>query len=105
MPKRFPPIPKVVRCPGGDVPVSVVPKKEMQKWADKGEELLGYYNEKDRYIWVLREMPPEQRWRVFYHEWSHVLLEDSGITNGLNHEMEEALCDAISAARMRERWG
>lgn len=104
MSRRYPPLPKIVRCMGGDVPVAQVGRKKIQEWADKGEELFGYYHEKDRYICILKSMPAEQRWRVFYHEWVHVVLEDSGLANGLAPELEEALCDAIASARMRERF-
>ncbi len=38
---------------------------------------------------------------VLWHEWTHAMLQDSGLANGLNHELEEALCDAVSSALMR----
>ena len=105
MKKRYPPIPKVMKCPGGDVAVTLATKAKMQEVSDPGEEVLGYYHERDRYVMILKSLSAEQKWRVYWHEWAHVLLEDSGIANGLTLELEEALADAIAAARMRERFG
>lgn len=94
-----------MKAPGGDVAVTLASKTEMQKVSDPGEEVLGYYHERDRFVMILRSLTAEQRWRVYWHEWAHVLLEDSGLSNGITLELEEALCDAIAAARMRERFG
>lgn len=107
MKKRYPPIPKVMRCPGGDVAVTLGSKEAMLKVSDPGEEVFGFYNEADRFILIRKSLTAEQKWRVFYHEWVHVLLEDSGLTHSLTADgkQEEAICDAVAAARMRERFG
>jgi hypothetical protein len=34
-----------------------------------------------------------------------VALDDAGLSNGMNYELVEAVCDAIASARMRERFG
>lgn len=99
--KRYPPIPASLDLPGGPVPVTVCTRKEMEKWADPGEELWGYFHEGERRISVLGTLSREAQHRVLWHEWTHAMLQDSGLANGLNHELEEALCDAVSSALMR----
>ena len=73
----------------------------MQAWADKGEELFGYFHEAERRISILGTMSKNAQWRTLWHEWMHCVLQDSGLANGLKLELEEALCDATSAALMR----
>jgi hypothetical protein len=34
-----------------------------------------------------------------------VALDDSGLSNGMEAAIVEAICDAIASARMRERFG
>ena len=99
--KRYPPIPKFVRCLGGRVPVKIVSKKEMAKYSDPGEELFGYFHESHRFILIARHLKPSERWRVLWHEISHIALWDSGIQNGLEGKLEEAICDAFASNTMR----
>ena len=107
MPKRFPPIPKVVRCPGGDVPVSVVSEQEMKEYADPNETLFGYFHDTERYIKIVDTLSRRARWNTLYHEWCHAVLRDSGLTHSMTSDgkQEEAICDAVAAARMAERFG
>lgn len=105
MPRKYPQLPTAIRCPGGVVPVAKLSREEMQKMADPGEELMGYYNEKDREIFLLDDLTLAQSWRILWHEWCHVVLEDSGLANSVGHDQEEAFCDAIAAARIMERFG
>lgn len=99
--KRYPPLPKVMHLPGGEVPVAVVPTKQIQLLADPGEILFGYFHEAERRIEILSTMSREAQWRTLWHEFMHAALQDSGLSNGLSHELEEALCDAVSSALMR----
>lgn len=98
---RYPPIPASLDLPGGPVPVTVIPRKAMEQYADPGEELWGYFHEGERRISLLGTLSKEAQWRVLYHEWTHALLQDSGLANGLGHELEEALCDAMASGLMR----
>jgi len=99
--KRCPPIPKSLDLPGGPVPVEVVSRKKMQEWADKGEELFGYFHEAERRISILGTMSTSAQWRTLWHEWAHALFQDTGLSNGMNLATEESLCDAISSGLMR----
>lgn len=98
---RYPPLPAFVRCPGGDVTVSLVGAAEIQQYADPGEILHGAFVQSDRRILIRDDLKPEQRHRVLWHELAHVAFEDSGITNGMPRTLEEAICDAFTSLAMR----
>ena len=65
----------------------------------------GLWDAENRIIWIAARIPLELQWRVFYHELMHVALSDSGLENVLPEDGVEALCDAVSSARMVERMG
>jgi hypothetical protein len=45
------------------------------------------------------------QWRTLFHELTHVALDDSGLSNGMNDELVEAVCDAVATQRVREMFG
>ena len=99
--RRWPKIPGSLPCPGGDVAVKVVSPAAIMKYADPGEELFGCYVQEERTIYLRSTIHGEPRWRVLWHELMHVGLEDSGLRNGLEHQLEEAICDALTSLVMR----
>lgn len=99
--RRWPKVPDILPCPGGDVAVKVVSPKEIAQYADPGEELFGCYVTEQRTIFLRSTVHGEARWRVLWHELMHVGLEDSGLRNGLEHPLEEAICDALTSLVMR----
>ncbi len=103
--RKWPKIPQRVRAPGGTIPVY---HTEGLKNADNAES-LGLWHENERIIELDAHMTPENAWRVFYHELTHVALTESGLANVLlpviHDEGIDAICDAIATARMRERFG
>ena len=103
--RRYPPLPSHVPCPGGDVEVVLMTPKEIAKFADPGEELFGVFAQSERRIYLRKTMNREQLYRVLYHELAHVAFEDSGIANGLDRTMEEAISDAFASLMMRMRFG
>ena len=97
----FPPLPKTLTAPGGDVTVILSPKI---KHPD-GDECWGMWDESIRTITLDKTATKRHQWRVLFHELCHVALDDAGLSNGMNDELVEAVCDAIASARMRERFG
>jgi Zn-dependent peptidase ImmA (M78 family) len=97
----FPPLPKTVSAPGGEVTVVLSPKI---KHPD-GSECWGIWDESIRTITLDRTATKRHQWKVLFHELCHVALDDSGLSNGMEASIVEAICDAIASARMRERFG
>lgn len=102
--RRYPAIPAAVPCPGGAVRVSLVSAAQIAKFADAGEELFGVFVQSERRIYLRKDLRPEQRHRVLWHELAHVAFEDSGLANGIDRTLEEAICDAFASLVMRVRF-
>lgn len=98
---KCPALPKTVMAPGGPVTVEVCDKLT----DEDGAHCLGLWLSRERRIKVERHPQPRQMWLVFYHELVHAALDDSGLSNLLTEPQQEALCDALATARMRERFG
>lgn len=98
---KYPPLPKTLQAPGG--PVSIV-KRKGGVVAD-GVAAWGTWERHTRTIEIDTTPALAHQWRVLFHELAHVALDDSGLSNGLTIEMEEAFCDAVASARYRERFG
>lgn len=98
--KRFPPIPKEVHAPGGLIAVRKVPQISIS-----GQECWGIWEDHERRISLDQTASAQHLWKVYFHELTHAWLDDSGISNGISDELNEAICDAIAAGRMRERFG
>ncbi len=101
-PKRYPPLPREVQAGGGAVTVETVTPPLR---AEDGTVCNGLYDSERRHIRVDGDLPRAHQWRVFFHEMVHVALLDPGLDNGISEPLHEAICDALSTARMRERFG
>lgn len=99
MKKRYPPIPKTAQGAGGTLTVAIV------KNPGGDPENMGHFDPSTRRIEIAKALSGDQRWMVYYHEIAHAALWDSGVHNGLNGAQEEAVCDAVATARLRERFG
>jgi Zn-dependent peptidase ImmA (M78 family) len=94
----FPKLPTQVLALGGPVTVRMV-----KPWADA--DAFGLWHRAKREIHVDGNLTPELQWSTYYHEWVHTALDDTGLAHLLTEAQQEALCDAFSTARMRERFG
>jgi hypothetical protein len=98
--RRYPAVPKVAEAPGGPVTVKLV-----DKLVHRGDECWGLYDPAERTISIDRTASKQHQWRIYYHEWAHAGLCDAGLDNALTEQLNEAICDALATARMRERFG
>jgi hypothetical protein len=101
VPIKYPKLPTSVEGPGGAITVAVVPAP--LKLSDT--EVWGCWDEADRAIKVSDDIPPRMRWKVYFHELTHVAITDSGLDEMISNELHEAICEAVAVARMRERFG
>lgn len=99
---RWPRLPQQVEGAGGPIRVVVVRGYVTH---EDGEECMGTYEHETRTIRVASRLRGRQRWHTFYHELIHAALTDSGLWNQLGKQKQEALCDALATARVRERFG
>jgi Zn-dependent peptidase ImmA (M78 family) len=93
----FPDLPVEVPAASGPVAVLLAPVA--------GEGKMGSFDPSARTITVDSELPRHRQWWVLYHELVHVALWDSGGANLMKSKVQEAVCDGIATARMRERFG
>jgi hypothetical protein len=94
---RMKAIPKKVMGLGGWITVKVVPGLTHKK-----KKVSGLWNARTRTISILAgELPREMR-HTLYHELTHAAIYDSGQHNLLSEEGNEALCDMMAMARLRE---
>lgn len=100
--RRYPRLPAVVQGAGGTITVAIVSKIE---GGDAEHDMLGVFRATERRIEVLASLRGDQRWLVLFHELAHAALWDSGASNHLPDAVEEAVCDAIATARIREKFG
>lgn len=99
--RRYPHLPKEVQTPGGVVVVKRVPPIKLPT----SVEAWGTWEPYARTIEIDQSPPMRHQWKVLFHELTHVALDDSGLCNGMTEEMQEAVCDAVATARLRERFG
>jgi hypothetical protein len=99
MPKRLPPLPKIVNSQLGPVEVRHVKNPKLKK-----RPVFGYLRPRRRRIYVDVSVPLVQQWHTLYHELVHLEFFDSGARNALSPggEQEELLCDLFATMRMRE---
>ena len=98
---EYPAIPKVIDAPGGKVRIVSKPKVIHED----GRECWGMYDESTRTITLSTAAQPRHLWKVLFHELVHVGLIDAGIDDLLDDKTHEAICNALSTARMREQFG
>jgi Zn-dependent peptidase ImmA (M78 family) len=103
--KRYPPIPTQVDAPSGIIQIEMRDDLDGKDAKPDDPDTMGQYDPLNRTIALRRKMPRRQQWHTLFHEYVHLWLNESGISNGLNGEFEEAVCDAISTGMMRERFG
>jgi len=84
-----------VKLLGMQLQVILLPHKKMQKWADKGEVLWGYFDGDARKIYLSNKMDQARRKRILMHELVHAVFYITGITNMLDDKLEETICDAM----------
>lgn len=108
MPKKWPPIPRSVMGSGGPITVKLVDAIE----GDAGKPAVGdnsvtfgIWEGHKRLIRIVKTLDRAFQWSVLFHELVHAALFDSGMTNLMTHENEEALCDLISTSRIAEMRG
>lgn len=82
-----PRVPKALWSSLGPLPVVVT--------SNIPEDAMGMFTYRPRTITLDKTNGPAAMWGTFWHEATHVALWDSGIHNGLTHELEEAICDAV----------
>lgn len=104
---RWPPLPKTVRGAGGPIRVKLVDAIEPDagKAAGDNSQTFGIWEGHKRLIRIVASLDLAFQWSVLYHELVHAALFDSGLTNLMTHENEEALADAIATARIAEMRG
>jgi hypothetical protein len=98
---KAPPLPALVMGMGGPITVELCDKLV----DEDGAHCLGLWIFRERRIKLERHKDRAQVWATFYHELVHAALDDSGLSNLLTEPQQEALCDALANARMRERFG
>lgn len=96
----YPKLPARFEMPGGAVRIKTQPRLTVE-----GRGAWGVWDENTRTITVDTSATPAQQWRTLYHELAHVAFSDAGVDEMCTEPMVEALCDAVSTARMRERFG
>lgn len=93
----LPPLPTTLYSTYGPIPVQIT---EELKDVDTGEPLFGYWDCYKRVIYVRAHMHPSTLWATLFHEKTHADLCDIGVK--LSTNQEEAVCNAIAAARLAE---
>lgn len=98
--------PKMIGTPLGMVRVKYVKGLQSQD----GVPLAGQANFVEHALNIDTEVRDEwddmAQCRLFYHEWTHFALEAAGLGEGamFDKKVVEAICDAISTARMIEHF-
>lgn len=100
--KRYPRIPAQFEAPGGLVMIVRKPSGAVKSGVN---ECWGTWEPHTRTIELDSSAPLAHQWRTLFHELTHVGLDDAGLSNGMNDELVEAVCDAMATLRMRERFG
>lgn len=72
---------------------------------DDGDTAWGLWKLETRVIELEQNAPRALQWTTLYHELVHAALDDSGLGNLFTDAQQEAICDAMASARMRERFG
>lgn len=95
--KRYPPIPPQFDAPSGVITVELSDTLENAP----NETTMGQYDYLTRVISLRKSMPRRQQWYTLYHEMTHLWLHESGLSNALPDDAEEAICDAVATGMMR----
>ena len=98
-PPELPP-PSRVETPVGTVRVVPAPGPLVIE----GDTVLGAWLWDQQRIVIDTATSPRTVWHTYYHELCHVALDAAGVSNMVTGEKQEAVCDAIATARLRERF-
>lgn len=82
--------------------LGTVPLKREKNGLDDDD--YGRWEGNARIVYIHPLTLPASEWLTYWHEATHISLFDSGARNGLTHEQEERICDAMGtylAAMMR----
>lgn len=90
-------IPEKVMGLGGFVRVEIVKGLRYKK-----KKVSGLWTPEERLIQIEAKDTPREQAHTYFHELTHAALYDSGQHNLLTREGNEALCDLIAVARLRE---
>lgn len=98
---KYPALPATVEAPGGTITVILKPTLRHPD----GTECWGMFDLANRTIEIATTASKRHQWRTLFHELTHAALDDSGISQGMTDAMQETICEALTTARMRERFG
>ena len=101
MPRKPPAFPVEVMGLGGPITVEIADKLT----DEDGGHCWGLWMAPQRLVKIERHTSRDHMWATLYHELIHAALDDSGLSNMLTEPQQEALCDALATARIRERFG
>ena len=103
--KRYPALPKEIDAPSGRISIEMSDDLDGKDAKPEDADTMGQYDPLARIISIRRKMPRRQQWYTLFHEFVHLWLDESGLSNGLNIDLEEAICNAVATGMMRERFG
>jgi hypothetical protein len=69
----------------------------------EGEPCWGSWEPESRLIRIEKGAPRQHQWKTLYHELVHAALHDAGLDELLTDAGHEAVCQALSSARVAER--
>lgn len=96
--QALPPLPASVFSLHGPLEVRLV--ENLRDPEPPHEQLFGFYNAFTRTISVRLGMHPTTMWLTLFHEQTHADIAEIGVA--LTNDQEEAVCNAIAAARVAE---
>ncbi len=97
----WPPLPTRVEGAGGPITV----KRVKRARSDDGKACWGTWDASRREVQVDRSPPRSHQLHTLFHELTHAALDDAGLAQLLSDHGQEAICEAIATARMRELRG
>lgn len=74
-------------------------------WEVDGDSVIGAWYWETQNIRVDTTRPVRVQWHTLYHETCHAAMDGAGLTAVRPYDDQEAICDAIASARVRERFG
>lgn len=88
-------IPRTLYSVMGPIPVE---RLEAIEHENPAVLVMGRWRAAERVVAVSREVESDvAAFQTTMHEWVHTMLDDSGVSQHLTGEQEEAVCDAVAA--------
>ena len=97
----YPPIPATVDAPAGPVRVEIIVAPPA--WHEEATAQCGEYDDWIRCIRIDGTLELPMQWATLFHELAHTAMMDAGLHHLFSDPQQEALCDALATARLRER--